>query len=519
MNQEEEFSGEDFEWEEESPFTYSDRYLENDPATPKQVGLWKRSLKWRRRIFVIEIFMVFSQLLYLYSTQIVQQYIFQTLACEALSNTPNYTAPNESICLDQDYIVSATGNNDSIIEIQQKTNTLNMYIAIIGLVSSAVLSLIYGSLSDIFGRKPFLILCFSGLCLSSALQVAVIELDLNMNVYLLIASALNGLTGGGATTIGVAYASIADVTTKKWRTLRLGTTGSAFGFSKALSYLLAYYWINNNGCDFKGPAYLMLAIGFVGLTYIILIPESLPRSKEERKEGGFKKLADGFKVFFIPSRSGFSKWWRIWVCVIVICIEFLCVIGITQVLNYFLHNKPLEWSYDFIGIYGSVTSITQCLALIVVLPLLIAIPIPEAYSNPFIILFAVVIAITTNVMMATLRTTWEIFLAGTVQTLQQVAFPAGRAILAGLVKPEDFGAVQTLATSLQLLTSVGSTVLFNKVYHPEAEVNGHHYNAGIVFWITAGFWAALIPLILLLFKKRNDDAIELPESMKYEKLN
>ena len=81
MNEEEEeFSGEDFEWEEESPFTYSDRYLENDPVTPKQVGLWKRSLKWRRRIFVIEIYMVFSHLLYLYSTQIVQQYVFQTLS-------------------------------------------------------------------------------------------------------------------------------------------------------------------------------------------------------------------------------------------------------------------------------------------------------------------------------------------------------------------------------------------------------------------------------------------------------
>ena len=306
--------------------------------------------------------------------------------------------------------MSATGNNDSIIQIQQKANALNMYIAIIGLVSSAVFSLIYGSLSDIFGRKPFLILCFFGLCLSSALQVAVIEFDLNMNIYLLIASAFNGFLGGGATSIGVTYASIADVTTKKWRTLRLGTTGSAFGFSKALSYLLAYYWIDNNGCDFKGPAYLMLAIGFVGLTYIVLIPESLPRSREERKEGGFKKLADGFKTFFIPKRIGFSKWWRVWVCVIVICVEFLCAVGIDEIMSYFLHNKPLEWPYDLIGIYGLVTSIIQCLALIVVLPLLIAIPIPEAYSSPLIILLASVIAITTNIMMATVKYDWEMFL-------------------------------------------------------------------------------------------------------------
>lgn len=58
------------------------------------------------------------------------------------------------------------------------------------------------------------------------------------------------------------------------------------------------------------------------------------------------------------------------------------------------------------------------------------------------------------------------------------------------------GAVQTITTSIQLFASLGSTVLFNQVYRPEAEVNGHHYDAGIVFWITAGFWAAIIPLIL-----------------------
>lgn len=47
-----------------------------------------------------------------------------------------------------------------------------------------------------------------------------------------------------------------------------------------------------------------------------------------------------------------------------------------------------------------------------------------------------------------------------------------------------------------MIASIGSSVLFNKVYHPKDVVNGHTVNAGIVFWIAAAIWAGAIPLIL-----------------------
>lgn len=58
------------------------------------------------------------------------------------------------------------------------------------------------------------------------------------------------------------------------------------------------------------------------------------------------------------------------------------------------------------------------------------------------------------------------------------------------------GAIFSITASFQMLASIGSTVLFNKVYHPQADVNGHHVNAGIVFWIIAGFWGTAIPFVL-----------------------
>ena len=359
---------------------------------------------WRGRLFFIEVYMTLALLLYMNSVQIVQQYIFQTLAREALSNTPNYTAPNESVCLDQDLIVSATGSNDSIIQIQQKTNSLAMYLEIVRLGLSAVMALIFGSLSDIVGRKPVQAICLFGLALCCGVQVAVIELQLNM--YILIAAAgINGCFGGLASILGVSFAAVSDVTSKKWRTLRMGTTESAIGFGKMSSYLMVYYWINYNGCDFKYPAYSLLGIASLAFIYLMCLPESLP-PKEKRKDGGFKRIASGAYVFVNPR---FPNWVKVWVCVALISIQGFCAVGMGQIINYYLHNKPLEWTYDFIGIYGLVTSVSHIVTLIVVLPLLMALPIPEPILNPFIIVFAALVAIGTNAMMATVKTDWEMF--------------------------------------------------------------------------------------------------------------
>ena len=365
--------------------------------------------KWRSRLFFIEIQMTLVLLLYMNSAQLVQQYIFQRIARETLAHTPNYTAPNHSICLDQDYIVNNTGSNESIIKIQKEANDLAMYLEVIRLGMSAVTALFYGSLSDIFGRKPILALCLLGLSLCCGLQVAVIELNLNMHIYLLVAAGINGLFGGFASIVGVCFAAVSDVATKKWRTLRMSTTESAIGFGKLSSYLVVYYWIDNNGCDFRLPAYSMLGIALVAFIYLLLLPESLP-AKENRKEGGFKKLLDGTKLFVLPSKLSFSKWWRLWICVLILTIQCFCSVGIAQVINYFLHNKPLEWSYDIIGIYGVVAAISHIITLVVVLPLLLALPLPEGLLNPIIIIFGAIVGVGTNVMMATVKTDWEMFL-------------------------------------------------------------------------------------------------------------
>lgn len=359
-------------------------------------------------MFPIEIFMCLLLFLVMSSSEIYKQYIFQTIARQTLANFSSNSSFHESVCLKQDSIVNQTGDNATFQNIQKTANTISMYCEVISLVSSAVMALFYGPLSDIIGRKPVLTLCLVGAVLSSIVQVIVIEM--NTNIYwLLLSMGVFGILGGASTILGVSFASVTDITSKKWRSVRLSTTESALGFGKASSYLIVFNWINNNGCNFRGPAYLMVGSSAIAFIYMTFMPESLRQdSHQTKKSHGFHKIINGAKIFWLPGYLGVSKWWRICVCVLIITIGCLCLIGSLQIMNFFLHNKPLEWSYHMIGYYGLISSASTVLALVLILPLLVVI---FRFSNQVICLISITMAIIANIMTATVKTSWEMFLS------------------------------------------------------------------------------------------------------------
>ena len=376
---------------------------DSSAATPT-INFWhKLRVKW----LPVEILIILILFGVMCSMQIYQQYFFKRYASELLMNYSSYTPPNESICFTQDYIVNLTNDNSSIELIQKEANDMSMYYEVINLSASSVMALFYGPLSDRIGRKPVLLLVLIGLCICTTLQVIIIEFDLSLE-YFLFSSAIYGLFGGLPVLLGVSFAAVTDITPKSWITIRMGAVESTIGFAKIASYLAIFYWINSNGCYFKSPVYLMPGVSLVAFIYIFMWPEPLqqnPKSSKGRSHG-FEKLINGAKIFFFPPYIGFSKWWRVWIAAIVICLECLCALGIVQIMNYFLHNRPLQWSYDLIGIYGVVSSAGNIFSLIIVLPVLVAIRLPD----PVIGIIGCIFGIVSNIMIATIKTSWEMFL-------------------------------------------------------------------------------------------------------------
>ena len=212
--------------------------------------------------------------------------------------------------------------------------------------------------------------------------------------------------GGQGTMITVMMATVKDVTSKQWLTIRIGVIESCIAIAKVVTALASNNWIQNTGCNFQPPAWLMIVVSALALICSLIIPETLSKDlRMQYKTGhnkGFKKLSTGVKIFTQPHFIGWRNYWQL--CCVICCASFGQGASVT-IMNYFLHNKPLEWSYNLIGLYGVVYSGTMALSLNLVLPVLLLCKL----SNSFICLIGAVFAIVTNVLIATVKTNWEMF--------------------------------------------------------------------------------------------------------------
>ena len=378
-------------------------YLPSDAADPQLCQIsW---VGFRRIIFPIEIFFFGFVFSVLYFSKLCQLYYFQRLANDKL-NSLSSSHSNDSICINQDYYVNHTSRS-SFLHLQQRVNDLNMYSNIISLVISAMITIFLGPLSDVVGRKPMLLYGVIGALCISIIQLVIVYWRLDVHYYL-IAFVFYGGSGGFGFVLGLVVAVVADITPKRWLTVRMGFVELPIAFGHILSSVAANNWIQSTNCVFLLPALLMVSVSIFTLIYALLIPESLQRESTNnsniRKQ--LCKTFNGLKIFLNPNYLGVRKWWRLCVASIILGIGALNIVGNFEITNYFLHNRPLEWSYNTIGIYGAIVASSTGVALLVVLPVLVLLKL----SDLVVCLIGALSAVVANVIVANVKTSWEMYL-------------------------------------------------------------------------------------------------------------
>jgi DHA1 family tetracycline resistance protein-like MFS transporter len=129
---------------------------------------------------------------------------------------------------------------------------------------------ILGKYSDKYGRKPIIVLCL----FINALGYIIFAFT-SSYIILLISRIVAGI---GGSSIGVAQAYIADVTTKENRSKGMGMIGSAFGLGFVFGPLIGGF-LSKLGYMETGLA--AAAFSFIAfIVTIILLPESLPDRSE-----------------------------------------------------------------------------------------------------------------------------------------------------------------------------------------------------------------------------------------------
>ena len=351
----------------------------------------------------IYLFIVYFQI------QVYQQYYFQRIMKEQIKNYLNSTDLNISdSCLKQDLVVNLT-DNETFIDGQRKVNQISMITTLTSLTPSILTSLILTPLSDHYGRKPILVLVLIGLLIGSVIVAFIVHFQLSMYVFL--ASSLASAMGGGfGVMLACSFAYITDMTPKRWLTIRMGALEASIFVAVATASAAADKWMDKANCDFRPLSWFIVMLCVVGLVYCFLIPESITEqikiSNNVSSKRGWRTFIHGVKIVSLPKYIGLSGVWKLWMAIFIMVLAIISEIGIIEIQGYFLHNKPLEWTYDTIANYNIVTSTSHLLALVVLVPIFVVLNTP----NAVIILIGIVFSCGVSVFIALLTKTWEMFL-------------------------------------------------------------------------------------------------------------
>ena len=279
-------------------------------------------------------------------------------------------------------ITNYTGNNESYKLDQSFSNNLLAYGQIANKVPAIVVTLMFGSLTDRFGRKVGVCLPAVGYSLQCIFAIFIIKYNLNP-YYFILANFISGIFGDFTGIIASCFSYVADISSLKWRSLRIGVIEGSIAFAGSAGDFLGGYWLNQIHCNYIPPLIFCVACNLSIVAYmVLLVPESLTRSEREKivnkNPKGIKKYAQGFKLLCggLPPVST----WKVYVAMLMDILIVLNVWGNNLLSVYFLKTPPFSFNPQQIGLYQAIRSISQGLASIFIVGLLAALKVNDAWT-------------------------------------------------------------------------------------------------------------------------------------------
>lgn len=366
---------------------------------------------WRAKIITVEpAFFLFMWARHLY-LPLYEQYYYVHYGAQILRNT-SFSFPNGSFCLNSSEVDEYAGNG-SFKSVETSSNDLLVYGQIANQIPSIIASLFLGPLSDRFGRKPFLFLICTGSALQGLLALLIVYFQLNP-YYFIIGNFISGATGdfSGLMAVGLSY--VADISTERWRGLRIGIVEAVSGLGAALGPLLGGIWLQKDNCDFVPVLWFYIASNAAAAVYFLFfIPESLSNTKLTGKNPKrCTLLVRGIKIYFglVPQYSA----WKLWIAYLVSNLLMFIGSGGIYIGVYFLKAPPFDLDAQMVGIYQSVQSLSRGMANIVVMGGFTAIRMPEAV----IALIAMLFNSGGNLLTGFSRKSYQVFTGRQVSTLR-----------------------------------------------------------------------------------------------------
>jgi PCFT/HCP family folate transporter-like MFS transporter 1/3 len=341
-----------------------------------------------------------------------QQYYLERVSEEVLQNTSYFQHENHttlSHCIDKADVNNYTEDNTTYGRVVESKGTqIYVYRSMISTVLAIASSLITGPLSDRYGRRLIILLAAVGGVFQGLGSLAIAYLNLNL-YYFLILGVVEGCFGNFAAILLASFAYLSDITSVKWRTVRFSIAESMIYLSGLIALKSGGLWFQKLDCDVRYPLYLYTASNIGIILYTILfLPESLTseerRRKSAGKSSGIKALIRGVRIFFCQVTEYRPVVWMLWCALLSFGVTLVIIIAGQSIGVFYMDN--LNWSPKKTGNWQTVSSASHAVALMVVLPILVALKLPD----PLICLMGVAFNVSMNLLIGLSSATSMLFL-------------------------------------------------------------------------------------------------------------
>ena len=375
-----------------------------------------RKLHQPRVYFTVEpillIFMFASFLSYSVFQQLVHRMVcHQTLNCsdDGAGEVGNGTSDQECFVM-----------SDVQQTVQSRSSHWLLYINLASGLPSIFLSMLYGSLSDLLGRKTFIALPPIGSIVNTAVILLVVYLEDTLPIaFFLLGAFASGLFGNFSVLNFGVYSYASDISVRSKRTVQIGVLESMTYLGATLSLLIGGVWIQSG--KFGPPFWCILCCQLAVIFYIVVfLPESLgSRTSSARSDGINIQQKNKYKrrqsctqlLKSIPyNLFNFGKMvlgsWRLLVLMLTFFVVEINFLGITDIVILYAIGEPLCWSSAWIGYFLALKLFLNGLAALILLPVLVYVRVPDTV----IILAGLAAGAASLVVMGVAVKTWIMFI-------------------------------------------------------------------------------------------------------------
>lgn len=302
-----------------------------------------------------------------------------------------------------------------------------------------------GALSDVWGRKPFLLLTVSFTCAPIPLM------KLSPMWYFTMLS----ISGVFSVTFSVVFAYVADVTTEEDRSQAYGLVSATFAASLVTSPALGAYLASVYSDNFV--IWLATAIALLDVLFIlVVVPESLPE-KVRPSSWGSPISWDKVDPFMALKRIGQDH--LILLLCITVFLSYLPEAG--EYSCFFIYLRLIMgFSQEEVAIFIAIVGVLSVIAQTIILALLM-----RYLGHKEAIVFGLLFEAVQLACYGFGSQEWIMWAAGSVAAMGSITYPAISAFVSAHAEADQQGVAQGVVTGIRGLCNGLGPALFGLIFY------------------------------------------------------